>query len=424
MMRSRHLFLVILAVVSMASCKSQYEIMLNSNDADAKYDAAFAYFNEGKYSKAASLFESLSVLTNGTERDDTVRYYWGLSNYRFRDYYTAETNFTQFIESFPRSPFTSDARYLRIDCLYRSTLRYELDQTPTYTAINAISEYMLEFPDTPHMQECKDMLTDLNERLDKKAYEAAKLYYKMEDYLASRVALRNVLKDDADNVYREDVLYHIAMSSYKYAYLSIPSKQKESYLVFNEDFVVLLRIAARRLTTNLHGAVGRHLSKPQFTGYKTVFVTHLQQPCHFVTVNTHAVIIVRRIGVHFFPRVVGTFRLVAGRYGQIHRDNFGVVIHIIQQVLVANMNIRFGLQVAQIHFGSQIGACCLFHRTSRQTKAQQQRKRAQTHFFQSHNEPLSNRSSKNNPNRVNIPERSSATNGCTDKIKNGNRLVK
>lgn len=237
MMRSRHFFLVILAVVSMASCKSQYEIMLNSNDADAKYDAAFAYFNEGKYSKAASLFESLSVLTNGTERDDTVRYYWGLSNYRFRDYYTAETNFTQFIESFPRSPFTSDARYLRIDCLYRSTLRYELDQTPTYTAINAISEYMLEFPDTPHMQECKDMLTDLNERLDKKAYEAAKLYYKMEDYLASRVALRNVLKDDADNVYREDVLYHIAMSSYKYAYLSIPSKQKERYLVFIDDYL-------------------------------------------------------------------------------------------------------------------------------------------------------------------------------------------
>ncbi len=237
MMRSRHFFLVILAVVSMASCKSQYEIMLNSNDADAKYEAAFAYFNEGKYSKAASLFESLSVLTNGTERDDTVRYYWGLSNYRFRDYYTAETNFTQFIESFPRSPFTSDARYLRIDCLYRSTLRYELDQTPTYTAINAISEYMLEFPDTPHMQECKDMLTDLNERLDKKAYEAAKLYYKMEDYLASRVALRNVLKDDADNVYREDVLYYIAMSSYKYAYLSIPSKQKERYLVFIDDYL-------------------------------------------------------------------------------------------------------------------------------------------------------------------------------------------
>lgn len=235
-MKIRTLILAVAAVIASMSCKSQYELMLNSNDADAKYDAAFAYFNEGKYSKAAALFESLSVLTNGTERDDTVRYYWGLSNYKFKDYYTAETNFEKFIESYPRSPFTSDARYLRIDCLYRQTLRYELDQSPTYKAMNAISEYILEFPDNTHMKECKDMLDNLNERLDRKAYEAAKLYYKMEDYLASRVAFRNVLKDDSENVYREDILYYIAMSSYKYAYLSVPSKQKERYLTFVDDY--------------------------------------------------------------------------------------------------------------------------------------------------------------------------------------------
>lgn len=235
-MNLKHLLLTFLAVAAMSSCKSQYETLLNSNDADAKYDAAFEYFTQGKYSKSAALFESLSVLTNGTERDDTVNYYWGLSNYRFKDYYTAEANFDKFIESYPRSPFTSEARYLRLDCLYRSTLRYELDQTPTYKAIDEISQYILEYPETEHMQVCRDMLLDLNERLDRKAYEAARLYYRMEDYLASRVALRNVLKDDSENMYREDILYLIAMSSYKYASLSIPSKQRERYLTFVDDY--------------------------------------------------------------------------------------------------------------------------------------------------------------------------------------------
>lgn len=235
-MKLRHLFVVVAAFAAMCSCKSQYEILLNSNDVDAKYEAAFNYFNEGKYSKAASMFESLSVQTSGTERDDTVRYYWGLSNYKFKDYYTAETNFEQFIESYPRSPFTSEARYLRLDCLYRSTLRYELDQTPTYKAINAISEYILEFPSNTHMKECRDMLVELNERLDRKAFEGARLYYKMEDYLASRVAFKNVLKEDSENVYREDILYYVAMSSYKYAYLSVPGKQKERYLTFVDDY--------------------------------------------------------------------------------------------------------------------------------------------------------------------------------------------
>jgi outer membrane protein assembly factor BamD len=159
-----------------------------------------------------------------------------LSNYKYKDYYTAETNFDQFIQSFPRSPFVADAAYLRIDCLYRSTLRYELDQKPTLKAINAISQYILEHEDSDHMQECRDMLVELNERLDKKAYEGAKLYYKMEDYLASSVALKNVLKDDSENIYREDILYYIAMSSYKYAHLSVPAKQKERYLVFIDDY--------------------------------------------------------------------------------------------------------------------------------------------------------------------------------------------
>ena len=211
----RFFIIAMAAVLSAVSCKSQYEMLLNSNDADLKYDAAFKYFDQEKYQKAAALFESLSVLTNGTERDDTVRYYWGLSNYRNSDYYTAETNFSDFVGSFPRSPFAPQARFLRIDCLYRQTLRYELDQSPTNLAISAINEYIAEYPDNENIGVCRDMLDDLNKRLDTKAYEGAKLYYKMEDYIASRVALRNVLKDNSENVYREDILYYIAMSSYK-----------------------------------------------------------------------------------------------------------------------------------------------------------------------------------------------------------------
>ena len=81
------------------------------------------------------------------------------------------------------------------------------------------------------------MLLELNERLDRKAYESAKLYYKMEDYLASRIAFKNVLKDDADNIYREDILYYIALSSYKYAHESVPAKQRERYLAFIDDYL-------------------------------------------------------------------------------------------------------------------------------------------------------------------------------------------
>ena len=228
---------LLLAAFAAFACKSEYEVLLEGNDVDAKYAAAFDYFNQGKYLRSAQLFESLSSLTGGTDKADTVMYYWGLSNYRYRDYYTAETNFTNFVAMYPLSPFAPDAGFFRIDCLYRQTLRYELDQKPTHTAISAISQYLTENPESPYRTLCENMLAELDGRLDRKAYENARLYYKMEDYQAASVALKNVLKDDSENIYREDILYYIAMSSYKYASMSVQEKQKERYLVFVDDYL-------------------------------------------------------------------------------------------------------------------------------------------------------------------------------------------
>jgi len=226
------------ASLLLPSCKSQYDTLLSSNDADAKYEAAFEYFNNRRYGRAASMFESMMVLTSGTEREDTVRYYWGLSNYRNHDYYTAETNFAKFLEIFPTSsPFSEHAQFLRLDCLYRATYRYELDQTPTRNCIQQINVYLKEHPGSDYEEACRDMLADLQERLDRKALEEGKLYYRMEYYKSAHVDLKNILKNNADNIYREEILYYTAMSSYKYAQMSVEAKQRERYLVFIDDYL-------------------------------------------------------------------------------------------------------------------------------------------------------------------------------------------
>ena len=228
---------LLLVLGGLSACKTQYDMVLESNDVDTKYKAAFDYYNAGKFSRSSALFESLTLMTNGTERYDTVMYYLGLSNYSYKDYYTAEANFSQYLTNFPQGAFAESAQFLRIDCLYRSTLRYELDQTPTYTAITAIGEYLRDHPTGANSDIARHRLQELGDRLDRKAYENAKLYYKMEDYKAARVALKNVLKDDADNIYREDILYYSAMASYKYADMSVASKKKERFLVFQDDYL-------------------------------------------------------------------------------------------------------------------------------------------------------------------------------------------
>lgn len=238
-MRRIKLVFASLVLVALAfACKSQYDALLSSNDVDAKYQAAMELFQKRKFQKSAQLFESIAVLTSGTARDDTVQYYWGLSNYRNKDYYTAESNFAKFIENFPRSPFTPDARFYRLDCLYRATYRWELDQAPTRACMLAIMEFRREYPDDlVHKAACEAMQMDLQDRLDRKDFEAGRQYYRMEDYLAARTKLRNVLKNNSENGYREEILYYTAMSSYHYARLSVPAKQKERYLTFVDDYL-------------------------------------------------------------------------------------------------------------------------------------------------------------------------------------------
>lgn len=234
---SKSIVFAFAALMALAGCKSQYESLLESGDTQAKYEAAFSYFNRGKYGRAAQLFESISLAVNGTPQDDTVHFYWALSNYNQRDYYSAEANLKHFIETHPASSFAEPAQFLRVDCLYRETLRYELDQKPSYVAMTAINEYKAAYINSPNIAICDRMLEELHLRIDRKAFENAKLYYKMEDYKAARVAFKNVLKENADNQFREDILYYAAMSSYNYARLSVPEKQHERYLVFCDDYL-------------------------------------------------------------------------------------------------------------------------------------------------------------------------------------------
>ncbi|MFA6737486.1 MAG: outer membrane protein assembly factor BamD, partial [Bacteroidales bacterium] len=182
------------------------------------------------------LLEQLQMVYRGTVQDDTLQYYLGLSNYHLNDYVTAEDNFRQFVEIFPRSPFTKMARFLRLDCLYQSTYRYALDQQPSHITIAAIEEFLYDYPGSEYTTTCHNMLDDLYLRLDRKAFESAKLYYTIEDYKAASHALKETLKENPENHYREEIMYYIVAAHYQYAVHSVPESQRERFLNVIDEY--------------------------------------------------------------------------------------------------------------------------------------------------------------------------------------------
>ncbi|MDR2584813.1 MAG: outer membrane protein assembly factor BamD [Prevotellaceae bacterium] len=233
-MNKRFLFLLILPLLS--NCVGQYEALLNGPDAELKYAKAMEYFNAKKYSRSKELFDRILLIYRGTPRDDSVQYHLGLSHYYFGDYIEAEAVFDQFTQIFPRSPFTEKARFLRIDCLNDMTFRWELDQMPSHKAISVINEFLYDYPTSEYSAKCKEIRNDLNERLERKSFESARLYYKIEDYRAAAFALKNVLRDNPDNRYREDIMYYIVASNYQYAANSYAFRQRERFLVVIDEY--------------------------------------------------------------------------------------------------------------------------------------------------------------------------------------------
>ena len=229
-------FVLLFLSLIFARCVGQYETLLNSPDADMKYVKAMEYYNAKKYNRSKELFDRVKFVYLGTERDDSVQYYLGLSHYYGGEFLEAEAAFDQFTQVFPRSPFTEKARFLRIDCLYDLTFRWELDQLPTHKTISVINEFLYDYPTSTYSDGCRVMLDELQGRLERKSYEGAKLYYKIEDYRAASYALKNVLRENPDNRYREEIMYYIVAANYKYASNSVVFRQRERFLDVIDEY--------------------------------------------------------------------------------------------------------------------------------------------------------------------------------------------
>ena len=84
------------------------------------------------------------------------------------------------------------------------------------------------------------MIDDIQVKLERKSYENAKQYYKLERYKAAVVAFESFADNFPDSDYNEEGQYLKFLSQYLLAENSIASKQLERYRLANEYYIELL----------------------------------------------------------------------------------------------------------------------------------------------------------------------------------------
>ncbi len=224
-----HKALIFLFTAIIAISCSQYEKVIKSDDVNLKFSKAFYYYNKGDFVKAGALFDQLAPLTRGTRKADSIFFYQAMTQYKLNDYIIAGHYFSNFTTLYENSKFIEEAAYMEAYCYYLQSPRPELDQTPTYQALDAFRLYMIKYPTSPRVTDCQRILKELNEKLMEKSYLSAKLYYYLNDYKASIVSFNNCLIEFPETKYREEIMFLLLKSKFMLASKSIQSKQTERY---------------------------------------------------------------------------------------------------------------------------------------------------------------------------------------------------
>ncbi len=194
-----------------------------------KYDAALDYYKQEKYQKTEVLLEEILPIIRGTKEAELGNFYFAYAYYHQGQYILSAHQFGEFVRTYGRSEYVMEAEYMRAISLYLQSPEYNLDQTATYEAIDALQTYIENYPASEQVVTSDSLISELQVKLETKAYNNAKLYYKIRRYKAAVVVFDNFDKDFPDSKFNEEISYIGIETMYDYAKASIPNKQEERF---------------------------------------------------------------------------------------------------------------------------------------------------------------------------------------------------
>jgi outer membrane protein assembly factor BamD len=236
--------LALVVLVAFVSSCGEYQKALKTEDVAIKNYVATNMYEAGKYTKAIRLFEQISPSFKGKPQSEKMFYMYAQALYKTEQYYLAGYQFESFASSYPKSDKMEEATFLGAKCFSKLSPVYTLDQKDTYKAIEKLQSFIDNYPDSQYMSEANETVKVLREKLEKKAFENAKLYNSISDYKAALVALDNFIINFPGTGYKEKALYYRLDSAYKLAVNSVTSKMEERLLNAKTAYNSLLKFNA------------------------------------------------------------------------------------------------------------------------------------------------------------------------------------
>lgn len=237
----KNILITFILSLLLTSCAQEYNQVYKSTDHTYKYEYAKECFAKGKYSFAVPLLQDLVTIQKGTDSAQECLYMLAMAEYGLRDYQAASEAFKKYYQTYPNGEYAEMASFYIGQSLYEGTPEPRLDQTPTVAAIAAFQDYLDLYPNGKMKGTAQQRLFALQDKLIRKEYLNAKLYYNLGSYFgncgndggnnyeACIITAQNALNDFPYSSLREDFAILVMKGKYELAQMSVEEKKVQRY---------------------------------------------------------------------------------------------------------------------------------------------------------------------------------------------------
>ncbi len=234
------IFISVILIVFTFSC-SDYQKLLNSDNSSEKYKQAEVFYNSGEYRKANRLLEQIIPSYRGKPQAQRIIFFFAESYFQTKSYSLAAYQYENFIKSFPKSDRIQEASFKAAKSYYYQSPTYSLDQEETFKAIEKLQVFINLYPNSEFASEANQMISELQEKIEKKEFEIAKQYYTIRDYRAAIKSNDIFIASFPGTKFREESLYIKFISLYEIAINSISSKKEDRLNQLVQQYNIILR---------------------------------------------------------------------------------------------------------------------------------------------------------------------------------------
>jgi outer membrane protein assembly factor BamD len=202
----KNIFALLFVTLFLFACSSALDTTNMTPEERISY--AIKLYEEEDYEEAVKEFEALILQYPGSSIIDDAQYYLAMTRFQREEYILAAYQFSKLIKGMPSSEFLADAQYMLADCYYQLSPDFPLDQQYSKKAVEEFQVFIDFFPLNPKVADSETKIKELNDKLARKEYEAARIYDKMEYYSAAINYYDHVMEIYHDTQYAPLALYN------------------------------------------------------------------------------------------------------------------------------------------------------------------------------------------------------------------------